>query len=251
MANKQARGRFVTHWLPVLAWMAAIEVGTSIPRPPGIPVEGGDKIAHFVVYAILGALLVRAFRGAAGLGTWQAALAGILSGSVYGALDEIHQAFLPTRSCSAADLAADVIGVVGAVVVVSVIGRASNSHTPTHNHADPHSKEEMEVMSEVTLNKDNFQSEIIESDQPCLVDFWAPWCGPCLMMGPALEKIAEDYAGKAKVGKVNVDENGELATKYGIRSIPALMFFKGGEVVAQVIGVQTEGALTSQLDELI
>ena len=106
-------------------------------------------------------------------------------------------------------------------------------------------------MSEVTLDDSNFQSEIIESDQPCLVDFWAPWCGPCLMMGPALEKIAEEYAGKAKVGKLNVDENGALATKYGIRSIPALLFFQGGEVVAQAIGVQTEGALKAQLDELM
>ena len=133
MASKQSRGGFASHWLPVLGWMAAITVGTSMPHPPGIPVEGGDKIAHFVVYAILGALLVRAFRGAAGLGTWQAALAGILSGCVYGALDEVHQAFLPTRSCSTGDLVADVIGVVGAVAIASVIGRATSRHTPTHN----------------------------------------------------------------------------------------------------------------------
>lgn len=252
MASKQTRGRFVTYWLPVLAWMAVIEVGTSIPHPPGLPVEGGDKIAHFVVYAVLGALLVRAFRGAVGLATWQAALASILSGSVYGALDEIHQAFLPTRSCSAGDLLADAIGVVGAVAIASVIGHATRqTHMDTQPNTEPHHKEEMEVMSELTLSKDNFESEIIESDQPCLVDFWAPWCGPCLMMGPTLEKVAEKYAGKAKVGKVNVDENGALATKYGIRSIPALLFFKGGEVVAQAVGVQTEDALTNQLDDMM
>jgi thioredoxin 1 len=106
-------------------------------------------------------------------------------------------------------------------------------------------------MPQVTLSQDNFQSEVIESDQPCLIDFWAPWCGPCLMMGPALENIAEEYAGKAKICKLNVDENAQLATMYGIRSIPALLFFKDGEVVAQAIGVQTEIALTNQLDDMM
>ena len=255
MASKQPSGRFVTYWLPVLAWMAVITAGTSIPRPPSLLIESGDKIAQFVVYAVLGALLVRAFRGVGGYGTWRAALAGIVSGCAYGALDEVHQAFLPTRSCSAGDLAADVIGVVGAVAIITVIGRATqHAHTDTQSTeppTEPHKKEEMEAMPEVTVDDNNFESEIIQSDVPCLVDFWAPWCGPCLMMGPALEKIAEDYAGKAKVAKLNVDENGQLATKYGIRSIPALMFFQDGEVVAQAIGVQTAQALTKQLDDMI
>lgn len=84
-----------------------------------------------------------------------------------------------------------------------------------------------------------------------IVDFWAPWCGPCLMMGPTIEKLAGDYAGKAKVGKVNVDENPEMANKYGIRSIPALMFFKGGEVVDMMVGVQSEDVLKAKLDGLM
>ncbi len=104
------------------------------------------------------------------------------------------------------------------------------------------------MSDELTLDKNNFQSEVIESDLPCLVDFWAPWCGPCLMMGPTLEKLADEYAGKAKICKLNVDDNSDLATKYGIRSIPALLFFKGGEVVDQAVGVQPEDALKAKLD---
>lgn len=105
-------------------------------------------------------------------------------------------------------------------------------------------------MSELKLGQDNFQSEIIESQVPCLVDFWAPWCGPCLMMGPTIEKLASAYAGKAKVGKVNVDESPNLANKYGIRSIPSLLFFKGGEVVDMMVGVQSEEVLKQKLDTL-
>ena len=83
----------------------------------------------------------------------------------------------------------------------------------------------------------NFEAEVLKSNVPVLVDFWAPWCGPCQMMGPIIEELAKDYEGKAiKIGKVNVDENSEVAGKYGIMSIPSFMIFKGGEVADQATG---------------
>jgi thioredoxin 1 len=82
----------------------------------------------------------------------------------------------------------------------------------------------------------NFENEVLKSDQPCLVDFWAEWCGPCRMVGPVVEEIAKEYEGKLKVGKVNVDQNTQTASKYGIMSIPSLLFFKQGKVVDQIVG---------------
>ncbi len=101
------------------------------------------------------------------------------------------------------------------------------------------------------LTQDEFDREILQSDQPALVDFWAPWCGPCQMMGPTIDKLAEDYAGRAKVAKVNVDDAPDLATRYGIRSIPSLLFFKKGQVVDQLVGVQPESVLAAKLDDLL
>ncbi|MBQ6400691.1 MAG: thioredoxin [Firmicutes bacterium] len=91
-------------------------------------------------------------------------------------------------------------------------------------------------MAELTLTKDNFEQEVLNSDIPVLVDFWAVWCGPCQMVGPIVAELAEEYAGKVKVGKVNVDEQPELAMKYGIMSIPTMILFKGGEVDNQIVG---------------
>jgi len=94
----------------------------------------------------------------------------------------------------------------------------------------------------VTLNDTNFDEQILHAELPALVDLWAPWCAPCRMIAPAIEELAGEYTDKAVVGKLNVDENPMVARKYGVTSIPTLLFFKGGEVVDQMIGVPAGNA---------
>ena len=103
---------------------------------------------------------------------------------------------------------------------------------------------------EIVLNNDNFNKEVLESDKLVLVDFWATWCGPCQMIAPVVEQIAKEYSDKLKVGKVNVDDNQELAIKYGVMSIPTLMFFKAGNLVNTVVGFHSKTELEEMINSL-
>lgn len=94
----------------------------------------------------------------------------------------------------------------------------------------------------------NFDELVLNSDKPVLVDFWAEWCGPCRMVGPIVEELSNDYDGKAVIGKVNVDENQDVAAKYGIRNIPTLLVFKNGEIVDKQVGVAPKNVLAGKLD---
>ncbi|MEQ1860418.1 MAG: thioredoxin [Chthoniobacteraceae bacterium] len=103
----------------------------------------------------------------------------------------------------------------------------------------------------LTITDSNFATEVGGSSVPVLLDFWAPWCGPCKMIGPIIDEIATERAGKAKVGKVNVDDNQQLAVQFRVQSIPMLLFIKGGQVVDQVVGASTsKSALLAKLDAL-
>lgn len=102
------------------------------------------------------------------------------------------------------------------------------------------------------ITQENFETEVLNSDQPVLVDFWAEWCGPCKMIGPVIEALATELDGVAKVGKCNLDDGQALAAKYGVKSIPTLLFFKGGEVKDQIVGANvTQSQLSAKLKALV
>jgi thioredoxin 1 len=103
----------------------------------------------------------------------------------------------------------------------------------------------------IEINEANFETEVLQSNQPVLVDFWADWCGPCKMLGPVLEEIAAEQDGRVKVAKVNVDTNPALAARYGIQSIPTLLYFAGGELREKTVGLRSKHALVSSLEKLI
>jgi len=103
---------------------------------------------------------------------------------------------------------------------------------------------------EVVFTDQNFEAEVIKSDKPVLVDFWAPWCGPCQMMGPIVSELAKEMGDRVKIGKLNVDENSGVAEKYQIMSIPTVIIFKGGNVVKQLVGVQSGETLKDELGKI-
>lgn len=103
----------------------------------------------------------------------------------------------------------------------------------------------------LAVTDDTFDAEVLKSDLPALVDFWASWCGPCRAIGPVVEELAEEYAGKVKVAKLNVDESPKTPGQYGIRAIPTLIMFKGGEVVDQITGAVSKSHIESALQKIV
>ena len=102
----------------------------------------------------------------------------------------------------------------------------------------------------ITLTETNFSEEVINSPTPVLVDFWAEWCGPCKMIAPLLDELADEYSGKVKIGKLNVDEHQCLAAEYGIRAIPTMLLFQGGQVAEQIVGARSKRDLKASLDHV-
>ena len=106
-------------------------------------------------------------------------------------------------------------------------------------------------MAVVNINKDNFSKEVEQSDLPVIIDFWAEWCGPCKMMGPVFEELSDDYKGKLKFAKVNVDENPELAGKFEVQGIPSLVVVKAGSEIDRIVGFAQKDALKEKIDSLL
>lgn len=106
-------------------------------------------------------------------------------------------------------------------------------------------------MSALEITDENFEEEVLKSDKPVLVDFWAEWCGPCRMVSPIVEELAEEFAGKVEIGKMNVDDNVDTPNEYGIRNIPTILFFKDGKLVDKQIGATPKASLKAKVEALL
>ncbi len=142
------------------------------------------------------------------------------------------------RNVAVVSVFALTLGLLVAAVVGSGCGKSSD-------------RPEANATNVVILSEANFQNEVIAAPQPVLVDFWAPWCGPCRTIGPIVNELAKDFDGRAKVAKVNVDDAPALAQRFGIQGIPTILIFRDGRVVDQVTGVVPKRELTAKLDKVI
>lgn len=106
-------------------------------------------------------------------------------------------------------------------------------------------------MNDLNFTDQNFKQEVLENKQPAIVDFWAPWCGPCRTVSPIIDELAKEFAGKIKIGKINVDENSEIANQYGVMSIPSVLFFKNGQPVKTMVGVQSKESYKQEIETIL
>jgi thioredoxin 1 len=109
----------------------------------------------------------------------------------------------------------------------------------------------MATQNVVQFTTSNWEQEVLQSDKPVLVDFWAPWCGPCRMLGPIIDRLAEQFAGQVKVGKLNVDDEQDLAIRYGVNSIPRVFIFKDGQAQQSILGLRSEAELTQAINSVL
>ena len=106
-------------------------------------------------------------------------------------------------------------------------------------------------MSAISVNKNNFNQEVLNSDKPVLMDFWAPWCGPCRMVGPIIDELATEYEGRVTIGKMDVDNNNDVVAQFGIRNIPTVLFFKDGKMVDKVVGATAKDKFVEKIEAML